>query len=515
MHPRDIALSSPDRLAVAVVSDQANVPDSTLTYRQLVDASDKLSAVLQECGLKAGDTIALCMENRPEYFVVCWAAFNLGLYFTPISTRLTAREIAYIIEDSECRVFVATAELAPEVGGLPQDISTVDRWLMLDGVAPGFEDFNTALSQCSHRATMSEFQGAPMMYTSGTTGFPKGVKPPLAEIAPDEPPKLLALLGKLYDFNGDTIYLSTGPLYHAAPLKFNLGVQTMGGTSVVLKKFDAETALKAIQAHRVSHSQWVPTMFNRLLQLPESTRNAYDLSSHRVAIHAAAPCPVELKHKMLDWWGPILHEYYAGSESVGMTAIDSHQWLTHVGSVGQAVKGEIHIQGPDEQDLPAGEAGLIFFANGGEFSYHNDPEKTARSKNSKGWATFGDIGYVDEEGYLYLTDRRDYVINSGGVNIYPQESEDVLSQHPLVEDVAVFGIPNEDFGEEVKAVVQLYNPAMTGKEMEAELIEYCHAKLSKIKCPKSIDFVDVMPREPTGKLLKRKLQAKYLQPTKE
>jgi long-chain acyl-CoA synthetase len=281
----------------------------------------------------------------------------------------------------------------------------------------------------------------------------------------------------------------------------------------VMEKFDAEKSLEYIEQYRTSHSQWVPTMFVRLLRLPEETRTRYDLISHQVAIHAAAPCPVEVKQAMLEWWGPVVHEYYAGSESIGMCAIGPQEWLDHPGSVGRAVKGEVHIVGlgvgADGAELPNGETGLVCFGNGGSFSYHKDSVKTARAHLPNGWATFGDVGHLDSEGYLYLTDRRDYVIISGGVNIYPQEAENVLSLHPEVADVAVFGVPDEEFGEAVKAVVKTVEATRAGVAFERELIAFCKQRLASLKCPKTVDFIDVMPREPNGKLLKRVLQERY------
>ncbi len=506
MHPRSIACTEPDRLAVIMAGS-----GTELTYAGLVFATDRCAEFFASLGLRPGDCIAICLENRPEYFVVCWAAFNYGLYFTPVSSRLKHDEIAYIVRDCDARVFFASTALAGEVAGLPADIPEVDAWLMLDGAIEGYQSWEAVMAAFEGRPCMATKQGAAMMYTSGTTGFPRAVKPPRSEAAPDQPPPLLDLLSRLYGFDANTVYLSTGPLYHAAPLKFNLAVQTLGGTSVVLENFDAQSSLRCIQQYGVTHSQWVPTMFNRLLRLPEDVKTRYDLGSHRIAIHAAAPCPVGVKRDMLAWWGPIIHEYYAGTESIGMCAISPQEWLEHPGSVGRAVKGELHITGPDHEELPAGETGLVCFDNGGEFVYHKDPGKTARAHLPNGWATFGDIGRVDEEGYLYLSDRRDYVIISGGVNIYPQEAENVLSRHPGVADVAVFGVPNEEFGEEVKAVVLSVFPERDGPEFECELIEYCKRSLTSLKCPKSIDFVDEIPREPTGKLLKRTLQARYRQ----
>jgi len=511
MHPRDTAISDPGRPAVVMAGSGAR-----LSYAQLVRDADRCAEFFRQLGLQAGDSVAICMENCLEYFPVCWAAFNSGLYFTPVSSRLKRDEIAYILSDCDARVVFVSASMLGEVAGLPTALSTVDAWVLVDGApaaAPaGFQSYAETLATCSGRPFMAATQGAAMVYTSGTTGFPKGVRPPQSTDAPEQPPPLLGLLGRLYGFDGNTVYLSTGPLYHAAPLKFNLAVQTLGGTSIVMKKFDAEHSLKYIQQYGVSHSQWVPTMFTRLLRLPPETKKEFDLGSHRVAIHAAAPCPVEVKQHMLDWWGPMVHEYYAGSESIGMCAISPQDWLEHRGSVGRAVKGELHIVGVDGAELPKGETGLVCFGNGSAFTYHKDAGKTARAYLPNGWATFGDIGHVDEEGYLYLTDRRDYVIISGGVNIYPQEAENALSQHPEVADVAVFGIPDEEFGEAVKAVVKPLEPGRAGAEFERELIAYCKSRLASLKCPKTIDFIDEMPREPNGKLLKLVLQKRYQQP---
>jgi fatty-acyl-CoA synthase/long-chain acyl-CoA synthetase len=347
-----------------------------------------------------------------------------------------------------------------------------------------------------------------MLYSSGTTGRPKGVRPPMPKRRIDDPegPSPFA---RLYGFTPETVYLSPGPLYHAAPLRFSTLVQELGGTVVVMERFDAEGALAAIERHRATHSQWVPTMFVRMLKLPPELRERYDVSSMRVAIHAAAPCPVDVKAKMIAWWGPKLIEYYAGSEGNGVTVSTSQQWLTHRGTVGRAVVGKVKILDENDEERPVGEIGTVYFADAPVFTYHNDPEKTKKAYNEKGWSTLGDVGYLDAEGFLYLTDRKSYMIISGGVNIYPQETEDVLITHPDVSDVAVFGVPNEEMGEEVKAVVQPHDMAKAGKELEAELIVFCRKHLSPIKCPKSIDFEAELPRTPTGKLVKRHLRDKY------
>jgi acyl-CoA synthetase (AMP-forming)/AMP-acid ligase II len=315
----------------------------------------------------------------------------------------------------------------------------------------------------------------------------------------------------IYSGDENTIYLSPAPLYHSAPLGFNTGFLSLGGTSIVMEKFDPEAALKAIQDYKVTHSQWVPTMFVRFLKMEESLRQGYDLSSHKVAIHAAAPCPVEVKESMINWWGPILYEYYAGTEFNGMTISNSEEWMQHKGTVGRPIFGELHILDDEDNELPIGEPGGIYF--GGDtatsYEYHKDKEKTQDAISKQGYSTLGDIGYVDEEGYLYLTDRKAFMIISGGVNIYPQETEDALIMHPKVTDVAVFGIPNTEMGEEVKAVVQPADMSDAGPNFEVELIAYCKEKISHVKCPKSIDFKEELPRHPTGKLYKRLLKDPY------
>ncbi|MGQ3031368.1 MAG: AMP-binding enzyme, partial [Ferrovibrionaceae bacterium] len=281
-----------------------------------------------------------------------------------------------------------------------------------------------------------------------------------------------------------------------------------GATVIVMERFDAAAALALIARHRVSHAQWVPTMFVRLLKLPEAQRKAHDLSSLVCAVHAAAPCPIEIKQRMIDWWGPIVWEYYAGTEANGATIISSAEWLTHKGSVGRAVLGEIHVMNDRDEEVAVGEQGVIYFGNGPGFEYLNDPEKTASSRNARGWSTLGDIGRVDAEGYLYLTDRVANMIISGGVNIYPQEIENILICHPGVADVAVIGVPDDEFGEAVKAVVQ---PAAGegSARLADELVALCRDRLAHYKCPRSVDFVDSLPRHPNGKLFKRLLRERY------
>jgi long-chain acyl-CoA synthetase len=383
--------------------------------------------------------------------------------------------------------------------------------LMVDGTVAGYEALETAAAVHPPTPIGDEIAGADMLYSSGTTGRPKGVKIPLAMEPITQSNPLLELSRRMYGIDENTIYLSPAPLYHAAPLRFNMTVMKLGGTCILMEHFDAEEYLRLIGAHKVTHSQLVPTMFVRMLKLPEAVRLKYDVSTLKCAIHAAAPCPIPIKEKMIEWWGPIVWEYYAGTEGNGLTMIGSPDWLAHKGSVGKALVGKLKIVGEDGEEMPPGEAGTIYFADGREFSYHNDGKKTAESRHPKGWTTLGDVGYADADGYLYLTDRKAFMIISGGVNIYPQEAENLLVTHPKVVDVAVFGVPNEDFGEEVKAVVQPHDMADAGPALAEELIAWCKERLSPIKCPRTIDFEAELPRHPTGKLYKRLLRDRYWQ----
>jgi acyl-CoA synthetase (AMP-forming)/AMP-acid ligase II len=489
-----------------------------VSFATLVANTNRAAQLLRSLGLKAGDCIAICMENNSRYFELCWAAHNAGLYYTPISSRLKSSEVAYIVADCGARVLFASSSLREvAVAALQAQRNTVAGFMICgastDSAGAGFTSYEQALALLPAappgELTHESVQGTTMMYSSGTTGAPKGIKPPLSELPVEQLAALPLRLRELYGFDAGTVYLSPAPLYHAAPLKFCLAVLAAGGTVVVMEKFDAEHALRCIQEHRITHSQWVPTMFSRLLKLPDEVRQRYKLSSQRLAIHSAAPCSIEIKEQMLQWWGPIVHEYYSGSESIGMCAIGPEEWLLRKGSVGKAARGIPHVLGESGEELPPGSTGLIYFETATTLRYHNDPQKTARAHNDKGWATMGDVGYIDADGYIYLTDRRDFVIISGGVNIYPQEGEAVLAAHPSVSDVAMFGVPNEDFGEEVKAVVVPQQLADAGPGLEKELIDFCRGRLSSIKCPRTIDFVSELPREPTGKLLKKQLRQRY------
>ena len=349
-----------------------------------------------------------------------------------------------------------------------------------------------------------------MLYSSGTTGRPKGVRselPDTSDIAAETP--IMSVARDLYGVTGDSIYLCPAPLYHSAPLRFCMMIQRFGGTVVVMQKFEPESALAAIEKYRITISQWVPTHFVRMLKLPEEARIRHDLSSLTMAIHAAAPCPVPVKQAMIDWWGPILVEYYAGTEGNGMTMIRSEEWLKKPGSVGRAALGTLHICGEDGEPLATGEEGTIYFEGGSAFEYYNDPAKTAESKNSRGWTTLGDVGRLDEDGYLFLTDRKSFMIISGGVNIYPQEIENLLVTHPKVADVAVVGAPDAEMGEQVVAVIQPLDWADAHDGFAAELAAWTRERLSGVKTPRRFEFMQELPRHPTGKLYKRLIRDSF------
>ena len=505
--PSTFARLTPDKPAV-IELDAAGRAVRTLSYAELEDRSLRCAHLLRAAGLGHGDHVAVLMENRAEVFEVCWAAVRSGLYVTVVNTRLSADEASYVVHDSGSQVLftsVALGELATAtVPGTP----LVRRRLVVGGELAGHDDYVAALAAAPAGPLPVETEGDTMLYSSGTTGRPKGVKRPLTGGPLGSVFRVRASIeGMGYD--DSTVYLSPAPIYHAAPLGYTMAVHRVGGTVVMMARFDAEQTLRLIAEYRVSHAQFVPTMFVRLLRLPEPVRAAYDLSSLRSVVHAAAPCPVELKQSMIDWWGPIIWEYYAGTEGNGMTLIDAEDWLAHPGSVGRARIGDVHVVGEDGRELPRGETGTVYFSGGARFEYHGDPAKTASSYHPEGWSTLGDVGHLDADGYLYLTDRLSHMIISGGVNVYPQETENVLAMHPEVADVAVIGVPDPEMGEQVKAVVQLVHPDRAGAALAAELIEYCRARLAHYKCPRSVDFTAALPRHENGKLYKRLLRDAY------
>jgi len=504
-HPRYTAELYPHKPAI-IMADSGEM----VTYRQLDERSNQGAQLFRSLGLKAGDHIGLMMENNHHFLTICWAAQRSGVIFTPISSHLKREETAYILENCGAKLFIGSHALAEVAQQMLEGASGVEHFLMVGGIIPGFDSWEEALDGQPTTPIGDEKNGVAMLYSSGTTGKPKGVFVPPVSDDVDEPNNLVMGMGIALGFCEETVYLSPAPLYHAAPLHYNMMNLIQGGTSVIMEKFDSERALALIEEHRVTHSQWVPIMFVRMLKLPQEVRDRYDLSSMQFAIHAAAPCPVEVKEKMIEWWGPVIVEYYGASEGIGVTIIDSAAWLTHKGSVGPALLGELHILDDEGNELPPGEIGTVYFSGEqANFKYHGEDEKTAEAYNEKGWATTGDVGYVDEEGYLYLTDRKNFMIISGGVNIYPQEIENVLISHDKVADVAVFGVPCDDFGEKVQAVVQPMNWADATDETAIEIMEWLRERISHIKLPRALDFHPELPRLDNGKLYKRHLMEEY------
>jgi long-chain acyl-CoA synthetase len=503
MHPYLHAQTQPDKPAYVMAGS-----GEVVTYGQLDARSNQGAQLFRSLGLKAGDVIAILMENNARFFEITWAAQRAGLYFVCVSTKLTAEETRYILTDCGAKLFITSAAM----GALIDEVAALVPGLRLytvGGAHGPYADFEAARAAMPQTPIADESAGSDMLYSSGTTGRPKGVKPALSGGPIDAPNALQMMAQGLFGFSGDSVYLSPAPLYHAAPLRWCMSVHKLGGTVIVMEKFDPEAALVLIEAHQVSCGQFVPTHFVRMLKLPEATRARYDVSSMKSAVHAAAPCPIPVKEQMIAWWGPVIFEYYAGTEGNGFCWINSENWLTHKGSVGQAVLGELRICDEDGNQLPPRTEGAVYFANGPAVNYHNAPEKTAESYNQHGWTTLGDVGWADEEGYLYLTDRKSFMIISGGVNIYPQEIENLLITHPKVADAAVVGAPCEEMGEQVVAVIQPL--AWTGDhgELAIELMAFARDNLSHVKSPRRIDFMQELPRHATGKLYKRLIRDAY------
>lgn len=506
MYPAVHAQTDPHRPAVVMAGS-----GRTVTYGQLEDESSRLASALHARGLRKGDVVAVLADNAPEVFSILWAALRSGLYITPVNRNLTAGEVAYIVGDSGAKVLFASAALRDLAIAVAAEVEP-ESLIAFGGAVDGFESLDDVLVGAGDPLE-DRPRGADMMYSSGTTGRPKGVKSRMLPIQVDQPgDPITGLLSQAFKVGPEDVYLQPAPIYHAAPLKYAGAVQALGGTVVMLEKFDAEAALQAIQEHRVTIAQFVPTMFVRMLQLPEPVRTSYDVSSLRLAIHAAAPCPPDVKRAMIEWWGPIVFEYYGSTEQHGITLTSSPEWQAKPGTVGKAMIGIAHICDDEGNELPAGEIGSVYFERDElPFEYHNDPEKTAAAIHPQHgtWTTVGDLGYLDEDGYLFLTDRKSFVIISGGVNIYPQEVENLLTMHDKIFDVAVIGVPDAEMGQSVKAVVQLKEGVEPSPEVEREIIDYVRANIATFKAPRSVDFVDSLPRTPTGKLVKRELTRRY------
>jgi long-chain acyl-CoA synthetase len=481
-----------------------------VTYGELEARSNQVAHLFRLCGLKSGDHVAIMVENCHQFLEITTGAMRAGIIFTPISTHLKEDETAYILQNCGAKLFVASHSLTAVAVHMVGSAEALRHFYMIGGIENGFLSWEETVDALPVSPIEDQAMGTTMLYSSGTTGKPKGVyNKPYTEIF-DEPLPLTLSLGAAFGFGSETTYLSPAPLYHAAPLHYNMVVLDTGGTSIIMEKFDALRALELIQEHRVTHSQWVPIMFVRMLKLPEAQRTQFDTSSMQVAIHAAAPCPIDVKEQMIDWWGPVILEYYSSSEGAGFTLIDSNDWLKHKGSVGRPLFGVPHVLDEEGNELPAGEVGGIWFSDiANKFEYHNEPGKTAEAYNKDGWTSVGDMGYLDDEGYLYLTDRKNFTIISGGVNIYPAEIENLLINHEKVADVAVFGVPCDEFGETVQAVVQPANWVDATDETALELVEWLKERLSHIKIPRSLDFMEQLPRMDNGKLYKRHLMDAY------
>jgi long-chain acyl-CoA synthetase len=485
-----------------------------VTFAELEERSARFAQALHSHGLRPGDHVAVLLPNDHRTHEVVFGLQRSGVYYTLANWHLTAEEAAYIVNDCGAHTLVTSAVLAPLAEELRTRTPEVDLRLMLgEPVAAGHTSYDEFVAGFPGEPLDEELEGFAMLYSSGTTGNPKGIRRPLTADPFGTSATLVPMLEHIMGFGEGSVYLSPAPLYHSAPLVWSMTAQRMGGTVVLMERFDPEECLALIERHHVTHAQFVPTMFVRMLKLPDDVRARYDVSSLRSVVHAAAPCAPEVKRRMIEWWGPIIHEYYSGTEGLGMTWITSDEALRHPGSVGKAIWGEVHVCDDDGKEVPAGEDGVVYFGSGSRhatFEYNHDPEKTKETFNDKGWATLWDVGHLDDEGYLYLTDRKLFMIVSGGVNIYPQEIEDVLVLHPAVADVAVFGVPEPEMGEEVKAVVQPAPGVVSGPELEAELIAFCRGQVSHYKCPQSVDFTELLPRGENGKLYKKVLRETYL-----
>ncbi len=503
LHPDTHALRRPD-----VAAYKMHETGEEVTWAQLQDRSQRCARLLRSFGVGVGGGIAMLLDNHPRFLELCWAAQRSGLYFTPISWHSTASEVVYIVENSGASVLFTSSKFAAVAEAAAVHLPGVT----LLSVDEPFGTFGSYLEARDGQAAgplEDEQFGDDMLYTSGTTGRPKGVRRPLTGDPIDRYPDLYLLYART-GFDERAVHHSAGPLYHASPLHTTMVAMTFGGTVVLADHFEAESALELLSIHRVTHSNWVPTHFVRMLRLPKDVRDSYDLSSLELVIHGAAPCPVWAKVEMIDWVGLIVLEYYGGSEGFGSCLISSAEWLAHRGSVGRSTEGTIHILDEEtKNELPIGEIGLVYFESRANMAYHGDDEKTAAVRTKQGWATLGDIGHIDVDGYLYLADRRADLIITGGVNVYPREVEERLLEHPLIADAAVIGIADAEFGERVHAIVETSGPIGDPAAFAADVIAHCRETLAKFKCPRGVEVVDELPRQENGKLYKRLLKDQY------
>lgn len=512
MYPGAHLDTFPDKPAVITAETGAVV-----TYAELESNSIRIARHLYALGLRPGDHLAVVATNTARVFDIYWAAMRSGLYLTMVNWHLTPGEAAYIVNDCGAKALIVDAALPELVSALLPLTPDLEHRLVFCGDVDGYTDLDSAAEAESDVPMEDQPRGTDMLYSSGTTGKPKGIKPPLPGRQVGDPgDNLIETNRTVWGVGSDTVALSPAPLYHSAPLRWFGVVQSLGGTVILVDRFDAEAVLEFIERYQVTHSQWVPTMLIRMLKLPDSTRLGYDISSLRVAIHAAAPCPVETKRRIIEWWGPILWEFYSATEYNGMTIVDSEQWLRKPGTVGRAALGVPHICDADGNDVDTGQIGTIYFERDAlPFEYHNAPEKTRDAQHPlhPTWTTTGDLGYLDEDGYLFLTDRDSFLIISGGVNIYPQEIENALVEHPRVLDAGVIGMPDEELGEIVTAVITPA-PGVAGDDvLRSELLDYLRERIARYKIPRTIVFVADLPRTPTGKLVKRKLKDQLLADT--
>ena len=483
-----------------------------VSYAELEARSNRLAHLFRNWGLKRLDHYAIYMENNSRYLEACGAGERAGLYYTCVNSYLTGSELAYIVANSESRILITSVAKLEVAREALKQCPKVELCIVVDGA--GETDRIVGLGEATRglpgTPIEDEYIGTAMLYSSGTTGRPKGILRPLAEQPPTQQLPIFDFLQKLWQHREGMVYLSPAPLYHSAPqAAVNLAIR-MGGTVIIMETFDPDRYLELVEKWGVTHSQLVPTMFSRMLKLPQHVRTRHDLSSLEIAVHAAAPCPAAVKDEMIKWWGPIIHEYYGATEGLGFTACNSAEWLAHRGTVGRVLLGDLHILDEDMKPCPVGTSGTVWFKTATPFEYFNDPSKTREARSPDGsMSTVGDVGYVDADGFLHLTDRKTFMIISGGVNIYPQECENLLITHPKIADAAVFGVPNPDLGEEVKAVVQPMPGIPPGPDLAEELIFFCSQSLSRQKVPRSIDFEAELPRLPTGKLYKRLLRDRY------